>query len=97
MDVFRRNPYREKEIKNISKKDILISVSGVVVNKGESSFMIDDGSGQVAVLYDKSVNEGDYVRVLGMVIGDGEIKAEIVQDLNKIDKKLHRKVIKLLE
>jgi uncharacterized protein YdeI (BOF family) len=89
--------FKEKQIKDIKVDDIIVAVSGIVVNKEGNSFMLDDSSGQIGVVLESvDFNNGDYVRVFGKVFDeDGLIlQGEFAQDLSKINKKLHQKVIK---
>ena len=80
-----------------------VSVVGTVVSKNAdiSSFIIDDGETSVLVLanspydFDK-VKEGQLVRVLGKVWGEGkevEIQADIIQDFTSVDKELYEEVM----
>lgn len=97
-EQFKRKPYLEKFIKDISVKDFKVSVSGVLVNKSENSFLLDDGTGQIAVS-SVVIPNYEYVRVFGKIIPletGFELQSEIVQDLSKIDKAIHRKVKELL-
>ncbi len=89
--------FTERLIKDLNRDDLKVAVSGVVVDKGERSFMIDDGTGQVGVFFEGNIENGRYVRVFGRLVNldSKEIEAEFVQDLNKIDKKLHRRVLEL--
>ena len=92
--------YKEKSIKNIDEVDTLIAVSGTIVNKSGDSFVLDDG--YIISVYSENMQFkiGDYVRVFGkaMVFDKGiEIHSDFIQDLSKIDKQLHRKIIMLLE
>ena len=98
MEDSRRKPYVEKFVKDINANDFKIAVSGVIVNKTENSFLLDDGTGQVRVA-SANVPGHEYLRVFGkiMPMEDGfEIQAEIIQDLSKINKGLHKKVKSLL-
>ena len=87
--------FLEKRIKDI-KGEKRVSVSGVIVNKAGEGFMIDDGSGSLAIVGECAFNEGSYVRVFGLVLGD-ELRSELVQDLEKIDKELHQKILQKME
>ena len=93
--------YREKQIKNLQKEDMLVALSGIIISKGKDTFVLDDGTGNIGVFFDGLQQEEEsYVRVFGRLssLEEGmEIQADFVQDLRNIDKKLHKKVIKLLE
>ena len=92
--------YFEKAIHHLGKDDTFVALSGIIVSKEEHSFILDDGNGSIPVLSDiLEYDEGSYVRVFGRVLfGEGiSVQADLVQDLRTIDKKLHKKVLKLLE
>ena len=75
-----------------------VSLSGMVINKEDSSFILDDSTGQVMISNNQEVN-GDFVRVFGRVNMIGEeiqIQGFIVQDLSKVDKFLYKKVQELI-
>jgi len=101
MENLKIQPAKEKKIKNINKEDFKLALSGIVINKEDNSFVLDDGTGQVSVfLENNNVKNSDYIRVFGNLINfeNGiELQAEFIQDLNKIDKKLHQKILDLLE
>jgi hypothetical protein len=89
-----RKPYAEKFVKDIDKNDFKIAISGTVVSKSEKSFLLDDGTGQVNIA-SENILEVDYVRVFGRIIPyeEGmEIQADVIQDLSKIDKQMHKKL-----
>lgn len=86
----------EKFTKDISPKDYRVAVSGIVISNG-NGLILDDGTGQVGVLNSNNgFKEGDYIRVIGKVIPSTPyhyVDAEIIQDLNRMNKQLHQKVI----
>jgi len=93
-----RQPFVDKYAKDLSPSDTFVSLTGVVVSKGESSFILDDGSGDVVVLMN---SEGlpDYVRVFGRLLQteDGlRLQGDFFQDVSKIDKLLYKKVKDLI-
>lgn len=97
-EQFKRKPYIEKFIKDIHVNDFKVSVSGVIVNKSENSFLLDDGTGQIAVS-STTIPNYEYIRVFGKILPletGFELQSEIMQDLSKIDKAIHRKVKELL-
>lgn len=72
--------------------------SGFVVNKEENNFILEDNSSQLKVIFDNTttvINIGDYVRVFGNILQGEDIvlQAQIIQNLNNIDKKLHQKLL----
>lgn len=90
--------FKEKYIKNLIKDDFNVAVAGMVVNKQDNSFILDDGTGQVMVYSNNEVN-GDFVRVFGRVnIIDNNLHVQgfIIQDISKVDKFLYKKVKDLL-
>lgn len=88
----------ERAIGNLKKEDLKVAVSGVVVDKGKRSFMIDDGTGRAGVFFEGEITNGKYVRVFGRLVNfeNKEIAAEFIQDLDKIDKRLHKKLLEML-
>lgn len=84
----------ERFIKNISEPKV--SVSGTVLSSDQNGFLLEDKTGQIVIFSDKSVEQGRYVRILGDFMGDG-IKAEIIQDLNSVDRDLHKKVLEMMQ
>ena len=94
-----REPFKEKFIKNLRKEDTFVAISGMVVDKDDNSFMIDDGTGQLGVFMENFDNSLEYVRVFGRLIQDGgefKLQGDVVQDMKKIDKFLYNKVKELL-
>jgi len=94
MEPFRRKPYVEKFIKDLKPIDFRVALSGIIVNKAEASFLLDDGTAQIRVNSDTIPSHG-YLRVFGTLSNTQEgleLQSEIIQDLSKIDKKLHKKV-----
>ncbi len=92
------NNFKEKYIKDLTKEDFNIAIAGIIVDKQEGSFILDDGTGQILVNTNNEV-KGDFVRVFGRVnvIEDNlQIQGFIVQDLSKVDKFLYKKVKDLM-
>ena len=87
----------ERTINSLKKEDLKVAVSGVVVDKGKSSFMIDDGTGRAGVFFEGNILDAKYVRVFGRLVNfeNKEIEAEFIQDLDKIDKRLHKKLLEM--
>ena len=91
--------YKEVFIKNLTGDTNTVSVSGVIVNKEDSNIIIDDTTGVLQVDVDNDFNVNDYVRIFGNLIKLEDklvLKGDFIQDLNKINKELHRKVKELL-
>ena len=100
MEIRRRKPYVEMSIKELKEDNSKVSVSGIVICRDEKGLILDDKSGQISVLINNDVKEGNYVRVFGTLINfeeSIEVQGEILQNLNNIDKRLHQKVIGLLQ
>jgi len=91
--------YKEVFIKNLNLNNPKVSVSGIIVGKEDGSLVLDDNFGVLQIEIESEFNIGDYVRVFGNLIEIEEkliLKGDFVQDLNKINKELHRKVKGLL-
>jgi len=81
----------------LSNENSLVAVSGFIVSKDESSFVLDDKTSQIVILSKDEINIGDYVRVFGNLIFNGNekiLQAGIIQNLNEINKELHQKLLK---
>ena len=95
----RKQPFKEKLIKNLKKDDFKVALSGFVVSKKDGAFILDDSTGEVIVISPEAIKE-DYVKVFGIVIphDDGfQIQADIVKPYNNSDKDILKKVKELLE
>ncbi|MDD5178004.1 MAG: hypothetical protein PHT54_01840 [Candidatus Nanoarchaeia archaeon] len=90
--------HKEKFIRELTNKDTNVCVSGMVILKNPGSFVIDDGTGQMQINFDKEI-KGDYVKVFGRSIpyeSGIQVSALIVQDISKIDKVLYNKIKELV-
>ena|SRR3989344_3470333 len=91
-------PYAETRIKDLELMQGKVSLSGILVNIGEDSLIIDDGTGQATIIVDPEKAAefalNTLVRVLGIKAshGDAAISAEIIQDLTGIDKYLYNNI-----
>ena len=101
--VMKRLPAVEKTISDIDpQKDIRVRITGTVIDSKDNSIMIDDGSGQVKVLFEKPesfVREGQFIRVVTRVLPviDGfECRGEAVQDLENFDINLYKDAKKII-
>jgi len=92
--------YIEKKINNITKEDFNVAVSGFIINKNKDSFILDDKTGQIQVIFEESnFDINTFVRVFARVVPLEEgiqLHAIAVQDLTKIDKFLYNKIKSLL-
>ena len=95
-------PYKEVQVENLTESDDKVSLSGILVSTAGSSFVMDDGTGQVIVLSDEEqvsrLKTNSFLRVMGMKLPSQEntVNAEIIQDLLGIDKYLYNKVRKAI-
>ena len=96
---YRRLPALPKKITEINpEKDIRIRILGKVIDKSDEVLVVDDGSGKADIIttdLEVTVNIGDTVRVFTRVLPleDGyELRAEIIQDMTKLDLDLYKKV-----
>jgi hypothetical protein len=90
--------HKERFIRELTNRDTNVCVSGMVILRNPGSFVIDDGTGQILVNFDKEV-KGDYVRVFGRSIpyeNGIQISALAAQDISKIDKVLYNKIKELV-
>ncbi|MGC8816641.1 MAG: hypothetical protein ACP5PX_02350 [Candidatus Hadarchaeum sp.] len=96
----RRMPARPRKISDIRIGDERVRVVGLVVDKRDSEFTLDDGSGLLTVIFDdpavaSGIEIGAKVRVFGsplLVSGAKELHADIVQRVDKLDLNLYREV-----
>lgn len=93
----------EKEIKEIKPNEYgRVKIIGTIVNKNNTSFIIDDGTATAKVflgtIEPEKFNEKDLVCVIGRIspTKEGlEIQAEIIKKLEGFDVKLYRRTQKL--
>lgn len=89
-------PYIDSQIVNLT--DEKVTITGLLVSKSETSFVLDDGTGQLTVLSSPEAVEplpiNCFLRIYGTKIGsqEGTINAEIIQNLSGIDKYLYNQV-----
>lgn len=92
---------RETLIRNIKGVNEKVAISGILVLVENGFCLVDDGTSTAKVFFqDLNFPLGSYVRIFGIVLSlnNGiEIQGDLVQDLSKIDKTLHRRVKELLE
>lgn len=103
----RRNVSIERKISDIKKEDIRVKFIGTITEKDPSnnSIIVDDETSKICCLLDQNLFDnseiGKLVRIIGLVIPgldeteSVEIKAEIIQDFSRIDKKLYFKSLLL--
>lgn len=80
-------------------KDIRVRLLGTVANKSNNSITLEDDSGNIEILMDSevvnSLKLGEMLRIFCRVIQNDsgfELRSEIIQDMNNIDKELYQKV-----
>lgn len=96
----RRLPSVERKISEIRPEDIRVRILGTIIDKKGNSVVIDDGTGKIHVTFgeDVSVEINQFVRIFGKVIPlekGFQIDGEIIQDMEKLDKGLLRRVEEL--
>ena len=99
---YTRYPFQNVKISNITKDTKSVAITGVVISKDTEilSFIIEDGSGKMNIITNNNhvfgtLKEGQVVRVLGKIWGEGEeieIQSDIIQDCSKLDFELFKKV-----
>jgi len=96
----KRVPARPRRISDVRIGDERVRVVGLVVDKRDSEFTLDDGSGRLIVIFDdpavaENLEMGAKVRVFGTplgVAGTNELHADIVQRVDKLDLSLYKEV-----
>jgi len=87
--------YKPRKISEIdSEADSRISVTGRIIEQGENSFILDDESGKVEIVFEGEVKKDKIVRVFCSLM-ENRLKADVVQNLEGMDLKLFKKVKEL--
>ncbi len=87
--------YPERRIKDISFRDVRVSVSGFVLRRDADSFLLDDGTGHVLVFGEPP---GDCLRVFGDVSPADtgfQLRAALIQDFSSLDRHFFSQTIHL--
>ncbi|NMC76550.1 MAG: hypothetical protein GYA60_04570 [Candidatus Methanofastidiosa archaeon] len=89
-DKFTKPPFKKVKIKEIAQEKY-VSVVGAIIKKDGNDILLDDGTGQIEVVFSDDINfkEGDIVRVFGVYISKS-LKGELIQDMSTLDIKLYR-------
>lgn len=95
---------KPRRISEIKTADEQIRVVGLVVDKKESTLVLDDGTDRLDVLFEDpalvdGIEVGSKIRVFGTplnIAGAHELHAEIIQNLDDLDLDLYREVMKEL-
>ena len=93
-------PSVDRKVSEIKEDDIRVRVLGTVVDKSESSVVVDDGTGKITANFDGPVKAelNQRVRIFGRVITTAEgreLQGEVLQDMSKLDMELYKKVNEL--
>lgn len=96
----RRKPAIRKKISEIKVWDEYVGVVGWVLDRKDTEFVLDDGSGRLTVFFEdpgtaRGIGAGSRVRVFGVpskIPGVNELHADIVQDLGEFDMELYDEV-----
>ncbi len=96
----RRAPARPRKIEHIDPRDdIRVRIVCTVLEKGEDSVMVDDGTGTTEVFLDRGdlqgIEENDRVRIIGRVLPTPEsfeIQGELLQSMQGVDMDLYDEV-----
>ena len=96
--------YKPKKISELNEKtDRQVVLVGKLIEAGEARIVIDDDSSKIELaidntadknLTDKNLKIGQMVRVF-CTMGEGRVKADIIQDLSNMDMELFYKVKEL--
>ncbi len=96
---YRRLPATPRKIAEINpEKDIRARLLGHVIDKTETSLIIDDGSGKSEVIIEEGTekfNINDFLRIFVRVLpleNGFELRGEVVQNMNNLDTELYKKV-----
>lgn len=93
--IKKRLPAKERLISEILPNDIRVRILGTVIDRGENSIVMDDGSGRLEIVTDgQSAETGKMVRVVTRVLPlmEGfEARAECMQDMAGFDVELYRR------
>ena len=104
MEAVRLNPlipsYKEKFIKNLSKEDVKVALSGLIVSKGDGKVIIDDTTGTISAEVETTLDVNDFIKVFGVLLPyeEGfEVQGHFIQDLSNLDVEKYIKVKSLLQ
>lgn len=101
----RNAPARLRRISDVSMDDERVRVVGVVIDKRDTEFTLDDGTGRLTVVLDDPAvsagfEVGSKARVFGTplsVAGVNELHADIAQRVDKLDLNLYSEVRQEME
>lgn len=99
--VKRRLPAVEKSISEINQQDIRVKLLGMIIDRTESSIILDDGSGKIEIFFDNVPEiKGNLIRVIARVFPliDGlECRGEVVQNLEGFDISLYKRAKEIIK
>ncbi len=91
---------REVRVEDISGTEAWVGLIGTVINRNvsDSSFLIDDGTGQITATVSKMPELGTLVRIVGRIFmaeGKPRVDGVIVQDFSSFDVDVYRRIKEL--
>ncbi len=94
---------KQRVIEDIKNEDERVQITGYVKNLAEEEqFVLDDETGEIEVditNIDFNFKEKDLINVIGNIVAEGNekktIRAEIIQDKNKLNFGYYRKLYEL--
>ena len=94
-------PSVERKVSDIKEEDIRVRVLGTVVDKTDTSVVVDDGTGNIMANFEEPIKAemNQLVRVFGRVIStaDGkELQGEVLQNMTGLDMELYKKVSEVI-
>jgi len=101
--IRRRLFAKDKDIASVKPEiDVRVRLTGTVIDTGQNSVVIDDGTGKAEVIFEEQpqVNQGQLVRVITRILPliDGfQFRGELLQRLNGFDIKLYKKAKDLIK
>ena len=103
-DPFIRTPAVYSDIGEIISETAgrRVRIMGFVVDiQDQSGFTISDDTGRISVVTEQPPKLQSFVRVFGTIAvsqeGQPLLRAEIIQDLAKLDKQLFKRVLKIVQ
>lgn len=94
LDLMSPLHYKPKHVSEVNLRDYRIALIGRVISVGKNSLILDDDSGKIEIFSDFDVQKNKLVRVFCSMV-DEKLKADIIQDLEKLDLNLFKKVKEL--
>jgi hypothetical protein len=95
-----KKPAVPKKISELRAGDERVRIVGLVLDRGDSELVLDDGSGQLTVIFDdpalvEGIEVSSRVRVFGSpmeIEGGLELRADLIQRADTLDLKLYEEV-----